>query len=490
MDFFESLEEACKGGVTIVQLREKNITTRELLEIGTKAKLICDKYNVPLVINDRLDVALALSCGLHVGQSDMQAHVARALLGRDQILGISVGTEEEMNDVLREGVVDYVGLGPAYMTQSKKIVGPILGTRGVTRLLGVLGNSSIKAVVIGGVSEITIPNVLTQCAAPLDKGYRTLDGIAVVSAISASREPQESARRLLKLFRAGSSRPFPLDHTVLSPDSQAAKALEVIELACSLLVKLRHGPNPLIHHITNDVVMNGTSLKLLEPPSTIRRLTSASLSPDTANLTLAFGGSPIMSGFALEAAEFSTHIAALVINLGTLSIPQCEAHMQAGLAAKRNGKPVIFDPVGVGATSFRRGITNTLCSDVHMNIIKGNAAEIGALTGSLEVQTRGVDSVGPGFKDPSTIVRNLARREKLTVAMSGAIDYVSDGNRTYMIENGHHYQSVITGSGCMATSAVAVFAAISDPAHPESYTMAAVAGYVIKEFLQARWIQR
>lgn len=103
---------------------------------------------------------------------------------------------------------------------------------------------------LGGISETTIPNVLSQCAAPLDKGYRSLDGLAVVSAIAASLEPQEAAKRLLSLFRAGSSRAFPLDTAALSPDSKAAKALEVIELACALLVKLRQGPNPLIHHIT------------------------------------------------------------------------------------------------------------------------------------------------------------------------------------------------------------------------------------------------
>ena len=75
---------------------------------------------------------------------------------------------------------------------------------------------------------------------------------------------------------------------------------------------------------------------------------------DTANLTLALGASPIMSSLALEVAELSSRIGALVLNLGTLSVPQCEAHMQAGLAARRNGKAVVFDPVGVGATSFRR----------------------------------------------------------------------------------------------------------------------------------------
>ena len=100
-------------------------------------------------MNDRVDVALALSCGVHVGQDDMPASLARQLLGPDQILGVSINTEAEMVDALRDGVVDYVGIGPAYTTMSKTNLSPLLGTRGVSRILGVLGNSPVKAVVIG-----------------------------------------------------------------------------------------------------------------------------------------------------------------------------------------------------------------------------------------------------------------------------------------------------------------------------------------------------
>ncbi|KAK4704353.1 thiamine-phosphate diphosphorylase / hydroxyethylthiazole kinase, partial [Phenoliferia sp. Uapishka_3] len=453
IDFYVSLEEACKGGVTIVQLREKKLTTKEYLTIGRKCKDICDKYSVPLIINDRVDVALALRCGLHVGQDDMPASMARSLIGPDQLLGVSINTEAEMLEALKEGVVDYVGIGPAYTTQSKTNLSPVLGTRGVSRVLGVLGKSDIKAVVIGGVSETTIPNVLLQCAAPLDEGYRSLDGLAVVSAIAGSLEPQAVARRILALFRAGRSSPLPLDAVALSPDSNAARALEVVEMACALLVKLRAGPNPLVHHITNQVVMN-----------------------DTANLTLALGGSPMMTSLTAEVAELSSRIGALVLNFGTLGVSQVEAQMTAGLAAKKNGKPIVFDPVAVGATEYRKTNSAHLLSSIHMNIIKGNAAEIGALTGSSEVQTRGVDSVGSGFNDPKNVVQALARREKLTIAMSGVTDYISDGQTTFAIDNGSHFQGVITGSGCMATSSIAVFAAVSDPKDPHAYVIAAVAG--------------
>jgi thiamine-phosphate diphosphorylase/hydroxyethylthiazole kinase len=103
-----------------------------------------------MLINDRLDIALAVSCGLHVGQSDLPACLARSLLGPDQLLGVSVNTETELREVLEQGVADYVGIGPCYGTQTKKDLNPVVGTRGVRAILEVLGESEVKAVVIGG----------------------------------------------------------------------------------------------------------------------------------------------------------------------------------------------------------------------------------------------------------------------------------------------------------------------------------------------------
>ncbi|KAI5475573.1 thiamine-phosphate diphosphorylase / hydroxyethylthiazole kinase [Pseudohyphozyma bogoriensis] len=445
-DFFESLSEACEGGVTIVQLREKNISTKEFLELAIRGKEICDKHNVPFIINDRLDIALAVGCGLHVGQDDMPAIEARKLLGPDQILGVSVNTEAEMRQVLEQGVADYVGIGPAYDTATKKDLSTLLGTRGVSRMLAVLGESSIKAVVIGGIQPSTIPNVLRQCPAALPSGkYRGLDGLAVVSAIAASPTPRDAAEALRTLFSQGPSYPVQLQPAAASPE-------KIIQAASVLLGRLRKGPNPLIHHITNNVVMN-----------------------DCANLTLALSASPIMSGSAQEADELGQIVGTLLLNFGTVNPAQYAAQETAGKAANRNGRPIVFDPVGVGATAFRKQHCGQLLSDVHASIIKGNAGEIGALYGTDEVKARGVDSVGTGFKDPASIVKNLARREKLVVAMSGVVDYVSDGNLTYAVENGHEYQGVITGSGCMASTAVAAFAAVSEEYGP---FVAAVSGLV------------
>lgn len=346
------------------------------------------QYGVPLIINDRLDIALAIGgCGLHVGQDDMQgmsaalalpslscssfcskrhiAKVARKLLGPDLLLGVSINTEEELGEALSDNVVDYIGIGPAYDTNTKKDLHTLLGTRGVTRILGVLGDSPIKAVVIGGIQPSTIPNVLRQCAAPLPDGsYRTLDGLAIVSSIAASLDPKTATKELLSLFSQQPSYPLPTNSSSFSVDS-------IISTASDLLQKLRDGPSPLIHHITNNVVMN-----------------------DTANLTLAFSASPIMSGAAAEAAELGIMVGALLINFGTVSEAQLACQLEAGLTANRLGKPIVFDPVGVGATSFRKYSVNSqscfrslpqislilhplippdLMSAVHMSIVKGNA---------------------------------------------------------------------------------------------------------------------
>ncbi|GAA5966136.1 hypothetical protein JCM8115_003035 [Rhodotorula mucilaginosa] len=453
-DFYlEHLELALKGGVTVVQIREKDVDGGEFYEVARRSKLVCDRYNVPLFINDRLDIALLLDCHLHVGQSDLPYPLARTLLGPDRLLGVSVNTPAEMQEILDQpkGTVDYVGIGPCFGTQTKKNLNPIVGPRGVRDVLQVLGESEIKAVVIGGITPETIPNVLAQTPAPLPPPsmsstprYRSLDGLAVVSVIAASETPDVAAQNLRRLF---DKRP-----DFAEPTSQLA-ADEVIEIAAELVRLLRsEEKKPLVHHITNTVVQN-----------------------DCANLTLALAASPIMSTSPIEAPTLSKFISCLLLNLGTITEPVLEAQKIAGEAANEGRKPVVFDPVGVGATPYRKKSASDLLNACHVSIIKGNAGEIGALAGLSEVQSRGVDSVGKGFKDPATVVRTLAAREKVIVAMSGEVDYVSDGTSTFAIENGSDWQGKITGSGCMASSAVAVFAGL---AHESGNLVATIAGLV------------
>ncbi|KAK9898043.1 thiamine biosynthetic bifunctional enzyme Thi4 [Cystobasidium minutum MCA 4210] len=429
VDFFESLEKACQGGVTMVQIREKTASTREFLTIAQKAKAITDKYSIPLLINDRLDIALAVGCGLHVGQDDFPAILARKLIGPDQLLGVSVNTAEELHEVLKDNVADYVGIGPVHATASKKDHNPKIGVRGVRDILELLGESSIKTVAIGGLNEDTVPNLVAQSPAYIKSTgqYRKLDGIACISAISHHEDPKKSAQILSSMLRSGPSIIRPPGQLRNAPSSES-----LLQDMSALFSQLRATEPAVCHNITNQVVMN-----------------------DTANLTLAFSSSPIMSGSPEEMADLGKIIGALVLNMGTLNERQVQAATIAGQTANKLRKPVILDPVGVGASQYRKGTMSQLMDDIHMTVIKGNAGEIGAISGLSEVQTRGVDSAGGTFKDPAAVVRELARREKTIVAMSGKIDYVSDGWTVVAIENGHEYQGEITGSGCMCSASIA-----------------------------------
>lgn len=205
--------------------------------------------------------------------------------------------------------------------------------------------------------------------------------------------------------------------------------------AGTLLAQLR-GARPMIHHITNDVVTN-----------------------DTANVTLHVGAAPVMTAAPEEVAEMVGFAGALVLNIGTLTRAQIEAMLLAGRRANERGIPVVLDPVGVGATAFRTEMAERLLAAVDMAVIRGNAGEIGVLAGAGG-QVRGVDSVSGGT-DPVAAAAGLARRHGTIVAMTGVRDIVTDGARTLAVGNGHALLAEITGTGCMATTVVACFLAVS-----------------------------
>lgn len=305
---------------------------------------------------------------------------------------------------------------------------------------------------IGGLNADTLPAFLAQSPAYVRKSqsYRSYDGVACVSAISAASDPQAAAWQLRRSFQSEGPR-YPLP----SP-ACARSAEEMVQAAVALLRELRSSDPKVCQNITNQVVMN-----------------------DTANLTLAFSSSPIMSGNPEEAVELGGLIGALVLNMGTVDARQVQGATLAGKTANRNAKPVLLDPVGVGASTFRKETIAQLMDDVHMTVIKGNAGEIGALAGLSEVQSKGVDSAGPGFKDPGTVVRDLARREKTIVAMSGETDWISDGQVVISISNGHSYQGDITGSGCMLSAAIACFLSVSGRDRAFEATIAALLAYNI-----------
>ncbi len=186
---------------------------------------------------------------------------------------------------------------------------------------------------------------------------------------------------------------------------------------------------PLIHHITNMVVTN-----------------------DTANLTIGLGGSPVMAYAPEEVGEMASLAQALVLNIGTLSIGEVEAMLIAGRAANAAAVPIILDPVGAGATTFRTQAALRLLNDLDIAVLRGNRGEIGALVGSGAM--RGVDAVG--MEDPEEVARAAYERFGVTTAVTGAVDIVVGPDAIFRVANGTPLLSRITGSGCMATTAVAV----------------------------------
>ena len=203
---------------------------------------------------------------------------------------------------------------------------------------------------------------------------------------------------------------------------------------------------PLIHHITNYVVMN-----------------------DTANATLAIGASPVMAHAAEEVEELTSVAGALVLNPGTLSSAWIDSMLIAGRRANEIGIPIVYDPVGVGATKFRTNTGVRFLKELRLAVIRGNAGEVGALSG-MGGAVRGVDSI-ESLQDPEKVALDLASCLHSIVVITGKRDIVSDGKRVIGVDNGHPMLPYITGSGCMVTAVIAAFCAVE-----KDFLLAAAAG--------------
>lgn len=203
---------------------------------------------------------------------------------------------------------------------------------------------------------------------------------------------------------------------------------------------------PLIHHITNFVVMN-----------------------DTANVTLHIGGLPVMAHDREEVAEMVAMAGALVLNVGTLSPDWIEAMLIAGKRANELGIPIVLDPVGAGATSLRTASNRRLLEELRVAVVRGNSGEIGALAGMGGV-VKGVEAV-VAADDPVAAAQKLAHQYQTVVAITGKRDIVTDGSRVLAVDNGHEWLTTLTGTGCSATTVVAAFAAVE-----RDYVLAAAAG--------------
>ncbi len=204
----------------------------------------------------------------------------------------------------------------------------------------------------------------------------------------------------------------------------------------SELLALVRTRQPLVHHITNLVVMNST-----------------------ANVTLAVGGSPIMAHAHEELAEIAAFASALNLNIGTLDEPWVESMFIAGRAAAARNVPIILDPVGVGATALRSRTAIQLLNELPVAVVRGNASEIMALAGS-SARSRGVDSL-ESADDARTAAAALALRHKNVVAVTGAVDFITDGLQGLEVRNGHPLFERVTGTGCAATAVISCFCAVS-----------------------------
>ncbi|MEN7548985.1 hydroxyethylthiazole kinase [Rapidithrix thailandica] len=202
------------------------------------------------------------------------------------------------------------------------------------------------------------------------------------------------------------------------------------------IVRIRE-KKPLIHNITNMVVMNAT-----------------------ANALLALGASPVMAHAPEEVEDMTGIAGALVINMGTLDARWVTSMKKAALHAKKLGKPVVFDPVGVGATAYRTQVAKAFLEEFAPDIVRGNASEIMALAGANGLTTKGVDSSHTA-EAAHEAAKELSEGHGIVVVVSGSTDYIVYKEKIAQIRNGMPMMAQVTGMGCTATALCAAFAAVN-----------------------------
>jgi hydroxyethylthiazole kinase len=208
-----------------------------------------------------------------------------------------------------------------------------------------------------------------------------------------------------------------------------------VDLSPGATLALLRDSKPLVHQITNYVVMN-----------------------ETANATLALGALPVMAHAREEVEEMVGLASALVLNIGTLSQHWIDAMLLAGRAANERPIPIVLDPVGAGATRYRTETARRLLDELEIAVVRGNVGEMATLVG-VEAEVRGVESMGvPG--DAAGLARAAARSLGVVAAVTGPVDHVSDGERGIGISNGHALMGTVSGTGCMASAITGCFLAV------------------------------
>lgn len=197
----------------------------------------------------------------------------------------------------------------------------------------------------------------------------------------------------------------------------------------------------------------------------VHSITNYVTATDCANIILAIGGSPTMADFSKEVEAIVSIAQSLVLNMGIINDDMVDAMLIAGKKANELGIPVIYDPVGAGVAPYRNGIAKKLLSGVKMDIIRGNISEIKYLSG-ISSSTKGVDAsesdINMSNQDKVSIARELAKRLKCTVAITGVEDVISDGDRSVILINGDKMLASVTGTGCMTSALSGAFAGATD----------------------------
>lgn len=398
-DLYKAVEDSILGGTTVVQLREKYISNEEFLEIAQNLKKITDKYNIPLIINDNIEVAkLVDATGVHIGQKDEELKKAREILGPNKIIGVSVGNIEEALKAQKDGA-DYLGIGAIFYTGSKKDINEPLG---LEKLKDIVERINIPNVAIGGIHLDNIISVMKTGT----------DGVAVISEILGKENIKEATENLKKYVNS----------------SLGEREMEKEKIG-NIIEEIRE-KQPLVYHITNTVTIN-----------------------DCANITLSMGGSPLMSFCEDELEEILSFTSALIINIGTMDKQMRKIVVKAGKIANKLGVPVILDPVGVGASKARKELIDDLLKNVKFAVIKGNLAEIKSMAGLKNMANRGVDSIET-LENSDEIAKELALKLGTVIAITGKEDIISDGKRVAIIKNGTPILGKVTGTGCMTASLI------------------------------------
>ncbi|CAL9734273.1 thiamine biosynthetic bifunctional enzyme [Monosporozyma servazzii] len=446
---YDQVKAGLENGVTLVQIREKDTDTKSFIEEGLQVRELCHQFKVPLIINDRVDVALAIDAdGVHVGQDDMPIPMVRKLLGPDKILGWSVGLVSEVEELANWGpdMIDYIGIGTLFPTLTKKNQKKSpMGPQGASDILTALETNQAswcKTVGIGGLHPDCIERVIYQCNS--SNGRRSIDGIALVSDIMASPNASSSTAVLRELIRGTN---FKYVNFQLTPsDVNASNVRDVISQV--------KNSRPLVHHMTNKVHQNFG-----------------------ANVTLALGSSPIMSEVESEARDLAQiPQASLLLNTG--SVAPAATIKTAIRAYNEFKRPIVFDPVGYSATQTRLILNDTLLTFGQFICIKGNSSEILSLARMTEGKMKGVDAAGTDLITKEYLAlatQTVAYKYKTIAVCTGETDFIADGTFAgkiqlsegtegvtandvpcYTIENGPiPIMGDITASGCSLGSTIA-----------------------------------